>query len=423
MVHGGVASGRAAWESGEKSLMERRCKIAMVAACPFPYSRGTPVRIFRMAEALARKGVEVHVVTYNLGEVLDDEKYRYPFDIHRICKVKTYKKLSPGPSLQKLLVLDNLLFLKILEVLRKYQIDIIHAHHYEGLIVALMAKNFVNLPIVYDAHTMLESELPFYRLGAPGKIKEIAGRFFDNFLPRHADHIITVTEDIKHKLVNEFMIPEKRISVVTNGIENEHFSVSVENPHKRNETILIYSGNLAEFQGIDLLLKSFQILLKKRDDLRLYIVTNSSFAPYQSLANDLGISSHIDIIQSDFDTLPTYLHMADVALNPRTVCDGIPQKLLNYMAAGKPIVSFAGSAKVLKHKETGYIVEGTSFVDFAEGVLEVLDNPDFAQGLGVNAQGLSRRDYGWEKLADETLDVYNQILDTRANPQGRRMVV
>ena len=396
--------------------MKRQYKVAIVAACPFPYPRGTPIRIFRMSEALARKGVEVHVYTYNLGEILENEKLVYPFEVHRICRVRTYKKLSPGPSLQKLLILDSLLFINLLKLLRKHQIDLIHAHHYEGLIISLMVRNFINLPIIYDAHTMLESELPFYKLGVPEKIKEITGRFFDYSLTRYADHIITVTEDIKIHLVHNGLIPEKKISVIANGIENTHFFANLEKIDKGNEKILIYTGNLAQFQGIDLLLKSFHLLLKQRNDLRLVIVTSSSFTPYRSLANELGISSHIEIIKSSFEALPKYLQIADVALNPRAVCDGLPQKLLNYMAAGKPIVSFAGSAKGLKHEETGYIVEGASFVDFAEGVLQVLGNPDLAHRLGANAQELSRREYSWDKLADKTLDIYHQILDKRVKP-------
>ena len=68
--------------------MTRRFKIAMVAACPFPWPRGTPIRIFRMADALGRRGHEVHVVTYHLGEACSGA----PFHIHRIPSVATYRK-------------------------------------------------------------------------------------------------------------------------------------------------------------------------------------------------------------------------------------------------------------------------------------------------------------------------------------------
>ena len=57
-----------------------RLRVAVVAACPFPYPRGTPVRILRLSEEIAARGHEVHVVTYHLGagEVSD------PIHLHRI---------------------------------------------------------------------------------------------------------------------------------------------------------------------------------------------------------------------------------------------------------------------------------------------------------------------------------------------------
>lgn len=94
--------------------MSRKLKIAVIAACPFPYPRGTPIRILRMAEGLAAHGHEVHVITYHLGQAMDD----LPFAIHRIPNIPTYQKFSPGPTYQKIVMLDTLLAIKILNVVR-----------------------------------------------------------------------------------------------------------------------------------------------------------------------------------------------------------------------------------------------------------------------------------------------------------------
>ena len=391
--------------------MKHPYRVAMVAACPFPYPRGTPIRIFKMAESLAKSGVEVHVITYDMRENINNKDDTYLFHTHRIPRIKTYKKVSPGPSLQKLFVLDFFLFTSLLKFLIRFNIDVIHAHHYEGLIVSLMARRFVRIPIVYDAHTMLESEMPFYKMGLSKQMKASVGRLFDRSLPKYANHIIAVTDDIKKKLIENNEIAQEKVSVILNGVESDHFSTNVIQRREAREKILIYTGNMAHFQGIDVLLQSFAMLRKKREDVRLCIVTNASFAPYQALAHALGISHHLEVIESTFAELPQYLRMADIAVNPRLVCDGIPQKLLNYMAAGKPIVSFAGSAKVLTHKVTGYIVEGESIRDFAEGILQLLDHPDLMQRIGINAQKLSRTAYGWEQVAEKVLDVYHTVLD------------
>jgi glycosyltransferase involved in cell wall biosynthesis len=388
--------------------MSSAYRVAVVAACPFPCPRGTPIRIFRMAEALSKQGADVHVVTYRLGEIDAAAEQALPFRIHRISKVLTYKKMSAGPSYQKLF-LDVLLFRRLLQVLNQYPIDVIHAHHYEGLLVGLAARRITGHPVIYDAHTMLENELPFYHLGLPHVVKRAGGKVLDDFLPRQADHIITVTEDIKDRLVCQ-QIPSDQITVLVNGVESELFSPHPEAIPRLSKPVLVYAGGMAPFHGIEALLRAFRFILSKRNDITLRLVTDGSLELYQPLIDALNLSRHIEVISAPFAELPKYLDTATIVLNPREVCPGIPQKLLNYMAAGKPIVSFAGSAKILRHLVTGYIVESPTPLDFAEGVLFLLDHPQIARELGMNAQQAAQREYSWNRVANNVMHIYDQIL-------------
>jgi hypothetical protein len=88
--------------------MTKPLRVAMVAACPFPYPRGTPIRIFRMAEALSELGQEIHVITYHLGQKVESIN----FNLHRIPNLHFYKKVNPGPSYLKLMVVDPMLTYK-----------------------------------------------------------------------------------------------------------------------------------------------------------------------------------------------------------------------------------------------------------------------------------------------------------------------
>lgn len=379
----------------------------MVAACPFPYPRGTPVRIFRMAEALAHRGHEIHVVTYHLGEELQ----RVPFYLHRIINVKTYRKYSPGPTYQKLLVLDTILLIKLYEILKKHQVDLIHAHHYEGLAIASIVRRWTKHPLVYDAHTLLKSELPFYTIGMPQRFKRAMGQYLDSWLPKMADHIISVTNGIQAKLITSCRISRKHISVISNGVETSHFQISPKmNQAKKKLKTLIYTGNLASFQGIDLMLKAVKIIFDHRQDVRLLLISNADFGPYEGLADQLDLRKRMDIKNIDFSALPTYLAEADIALNPRTDCDGIPQKLLNYMAAGKPVVSFEGSAKNIEHGKTGWVVENANIQDLARGVIHLLDNQELAQKIGEKAAKFAVSEYSWANLAEKVEVVYRNLL-------------
>src|SRR5690606_37801041 len=114
-------------------------KIVMLAARPFPYPRGTPIRIYRMADALPRRGHVVHVIAYHL-HLAEPPAQPPAFQLHRIPVVATYQKCSPGPSLQKLLVLDPLLAIKTARLMREHAFDVIHAHHFEGMLAGLLGR-------------------------------------------------------------------------------------------------------------------------------------------------------------------------------------------------------------------------------------------------------------------------------------------
>ncbi len=382
-----------------------RLRIAMVAACPLPASRGTPVRIHRMAAALASRGHQVHVVTYHLGEQAPAPEYQ----VHRIARVPSYRKMSPGPTLQKLLVVDPLLALRLRRLLREESFDLIHAHHFEGLLGALAARRDHRMPIVFDAHTLLESELPYY---APemlrGPLRRI-GRLLDRTLPALADHVIAVSEQIHGKLLaNRACLPE-RISIVENGVTWAHFQRSRRAPPDPDGAVLLYTGNLASYQGIDFLLRALAQVSRVRPGVRLRIVTDSPFTPYESLARELGIRDRVELHQAEFAQIPDWLAGAHVALNPRVHCDGIPQKLMNYMAAGKAIVSFEGSARGLIDQHNALVVADGDVAAFAGAIERLLADPPLAARLGTNA-GRFARSATWEAAVEKIEVVYRRVL-------------
>lgn len=388
----------------------RPLRIAMVAACPFPYPRGTPVRIHRMAESLADRGHEVHVVTYHLGREMEDRRIR----VHRIRDVRRYTRVSPGPSLGKLLLLDPLLGLKLRSVLREHPIDVIHAHHYEGLLVARMRRRR-GIPVIYDAHTLLASELPFYGAGPGARVKRLVGGLFDRYLPGRATHVIAVTDKIRDRLIEIGAVPPERISVVTNGVGAARFDAAT--PAARNgQRNVVFAGNLASYQGIASLLHAFRHIRDRRSDVRLQIVSESSFSDYEDLAASLGIRDAIEVVNVPFEELAPYLVAADVAVNPRSDGEGIPQKLMNYMAAGRPIVSFEGSAAHLEHEKTALLVPNHDTRAFAAGIEQVLDHPELAARLGASARSEVDRQYSWDRTAERTERIYHRILRRRSEP-------
>lgn len=387
-----------------------RLRVAMIAACPFPSPRGTPIRIYRMAEALSRRGHDVHVITYHLG----GPDANAPFEIHRIPRVPFYRYSDPGPTYRKLLFLDPLLAHVSRRILRSLPFDVIHAHHYEGLLVARSVPASIRPPIIYDAHTLLKSELPFYRLGLGRRLLRTTGGVLDRRLPGSADHVITVTTELRERLVQSGAVGPERVTVVENGVESDLFDVpAAERPERpTSELRVVFAGNLASYQGVEHLFHAFHHLVKRRTDVRLEILTNSALGSLQELAETLGILPFMDVREVGFDRLPAELRAAHITINPRIKCDGVPQKLMNYMASGRPTISFEGSAAHMRHGETGWIVPNGDVEAMADAMVHLLDHRELAERLGSAARELIEREYSWGRTAERTERVYTRVLES-----------
>lgn len=370
-----------------------------------------------MAEALVECGHRVHVATYPLGDLNTPTTY----SLHRVGPAHMRVGAAPGPSLKKLLFFDPLLVRMVRKLLDEIPFDIIHAHHYEGLIAALLARRAgKHVPIVYDAHTLLTTELPFYRLPVPGNMSARIGHWLDASLPRRADHTIAVTTAMRDWLITEGGMAEDRVSLVQNGVEYEHFGApererqdaagsSRLDARRADAARIVYTGNLAEYQGIDLLLSAAREVRLAISNAQLILVTDSPRTPMRHHLDELGFSSWVAMLRADYDSLPRLLAQADVLVNPRPSCEGLPQKLLNYMAAARPIVSFAGSAHLLEHERTGLVVPDGDTDAFALAIIRLLKDRQLAQRLGDAARNEVIAERGWPVVANRVERAYSKV--------------
>ena len=403
------------------SIFHASLKVLTVAACPFPWPRGTPIRIQRLAEALTDRGHSVDVATYHLGKPLD----KSPFKVHRTAKVGYYKKVSPGPSMTKLFVLDPILINLLLHITKSKKYDIIHAHNIEGLLCAEAARAMgLKLPIVYDAHTLAGSELPDYGPHISSGIKSYLGDLLDHWLPQGADSVIAVTDTIQNALIAKRTKSKNQVFMIPNGIENDFilraekarlgFTGTTNNRRtrevKRTQPIYLFAGNMAPYQGIETMLHCFSLVLKTTPQAQLRILTDEPFTQYQALADSLNITNNLSVNQVELDQLPEALVQADVLLNPRMTCAGIPQKLLNYMACGRPVVSFQGSAKILKHRVNALVVENDNIQGFSNAMTELATNQKLSNSLSKAALSLIMENFSWANSAQQTEEAYQHTL-------------
>jgi glycosyltransferase involved in cell wall biosynthesis len=245
----------------------------------------------------------------------------------------------------------------------------------------------------------------------------------DRWLPGRASHVIAVSEEIRSRLLELGAISENCIDVIPNGVESRIFDVGEPDPQTPGECrIVAFAGNLARHQGIEHLLAAFGKVRGRRNDVRLHIISSSDFGPYEGLAKELGIEDRIELESVAFRQLPDRLSAADVLVNPRVEATGLPMKLLNYMAAGRPIASFEGSAAHLEDGRTALTAESGNSDALADAILRLLDDEELAARLGRAVKRQAREEFDWAIRAAQVEAVYERVLKRRRSvetPQQR----
>ena len=388
--------------------------IAMVAACPFPANHGTPAAIREMSEALACRGHSIRVVTYPLH---DDIPVR-GVAIDRVSHVGWNRGISVGPSYRRL-IFDLLLAPKLLQVVREHQIELIHTHNYEAALVGGFVGWLTGVPVIYNAINTMISELPSFAFVRPRALGIGLARMLDYVVPRIADLIVADTEELRSFLLTQGIHPE-RVITIPSGVWPEMFAIG-DGSHIRTRfapeggPLIIYTGTLDQFQGVDYLMAAFKIVQKRQPTASLLLVGSTvkraHLLKYKKMASELEFASRFAITSCTLDQLPDFLAAADVAVVPRPESPGIPTKLLNYMATGNAIVSFKRSAPILQHGETAFLVERATAESLAAGILAVLGDPVLARRLRTNVQKFVRGRFDWPSIAVKLEAVYAHVLN------------
>jgi len=389
--------------------------IAMVAACPFPANHGSAASIREMSDTLSQMGHAVHIVTYPAGQ--EDIVVRHA-KVHRTAPFRPETNAKVGPSPEKFL-LDFKLLQLLCRVIRRERIDIIHAHNYEGALIGVIAKWITGRPLLYNAVNLMADELAGYRFIRPVWVANGFARALDWFIPIFPNHITAVSPELKQWFV-EHGIPEQKVDMIPAGMQPEMFNNAA--PEKLrarhaipDRPIVMYTGVLNAFQRIDYLLRAFAVVLKEQPDALLLMVSplvcESNEREHRKLADQLGISPAVMwIAPHSLDDLPSYLALATVTAISRPECPGHPVKLLNYMAAGKPIVCSTGSAKGLRHLHDAFIVPNHDWEALGKGIVTLLKDRALAAKLGANARATVLANFDWRQICAKIECIYDRLL-------------
>lgn len=388
-------------------------KVAIVAPCPFFIDRGTPIRIKRLATALSAD-FDVHVVSYGQGRDGD-----YPFTIHRTPILPLSIKRA-GANFAKLCY-DPLLFFTLLRTVRRERIRVIDGHLHEGALLGLMVRFFTGAKVIYNAHgtfvpellatgalkenSSLVKPLSAFELGVEKRVDRIVAQSVmrrDEFVARGHDPVkITIVEDVPE--LDDFDLPDDQVDrALEQRLRPNH------------EKLLIYSGGMETYQGVDFLVDGFTEVARQRRDVRL-VLFGRPLEEYRRIIADHALTDRVVFVDDEpFERLPQYLKICDIGFALRLYGDNVPGKLPIYMASGIAVVGTdaKGINTVITHNNTGLLVPPGDVSALTAVILDLLDNPRKVKEIGERGKVEARRRYDPAEAARELGRVYRELLDS-----------
>lgn len=390
-------------------------RILMIAPEPFLAPRGTPISVYQRLFALSALGHEVDLLTYPYGS----QVHLPGVTIHRIPKIPLIKTVKPGPSWAKA-VLDILLFVAMVVKLLKRRYDVIHTHE-EASFFALVLAPLFGAKHLYDMHSSLPQQLVNYQFGA-NLVLVKPFKILERLVINSCDALITVGADLE-TYVRE-LNPDVRPTTIENlpvqtTANSAPGAASVEDLRQKmglnGQATVLYTGTFEPYQGLRLLLDSAALVLDELPGAHFVLVGGNpeQVALWRSIAEESGLGDQVHFTgMVPMSEIAEYLELASVVVSPRLGGTTIPLKLYTYLLSGKPVVATRTLAHTQVLNEDIAILTEPEAEEFAQGIKDLLLNPQIGMELAQRARTFAHERYN---LADymNKLDRVYQTLECR----------
>ena len=297
--------------------------------------------------------------------------------------------------------------IKINELLKREKFDVIFIDNPSMLFYA----SDVDLPKVLEIWAIPQIHYEAYKKLEKKMHKKLLRlwHYFQtkNYEKHYKKFDICITPTEHERDVLKSYLPDLEISVIPFGINTDLKFEDFEEDFPS----LLFLGTLSSVfnqQSVRYLYKEVYPLIKEKiPDTKLYIVGKDPPEEIRKLSEDNPV-----IVTGYVKDVRLYLAHASVVTLPIHGF-GIKTRLLEAMAMGKPVVvSSAGIHGIDVTPEKDIIVADDPR-EFAERVIELLNNEELRKKIGANARKLMEEEYSWEKMADMLNEVSQKVVNKR----------
>ncbi len=425
-------------------------KICFVMYQGNMYSGGQGIYLYYLTRELARMGHEVHVLAGPPYPTLDEnvighnietysywsyhhEKRNFLFERNPLTHfhpVNFYEFVSTRIALSSLLLSFSIRsWIKLRELSREHRFDIVHDNQTLSYGITLM--QWSGFPVVATIHHPLSIDLQ-NALGQARSLYEKGRRILwspwimQEVVARRLERAIVVSETSRRSVQEAFQLDPTRLRVVYNGVDTDMFRPLPD--VERTPGLILYVGNSEDRnKGARYLIEALALLQDDQRDYQLALVDqkreNLKLVP--RLVKEFGLSSRVVFTgRLPTEQLVRLYNQAEVVVSP-SLYEGFGLPAAEAMSCGAPVIATTGGAfpEIIDHDQNGWLVPPGDSQALAAAIRLLMDDWTLRERLGAHGRQHVLDKFNWRKAAEETLAVYEEVLDRPATQGAPALAV
>ena len=324
------------------------------------------------------------------GELLDDLPEHY-------AKKYVFAR-KPGK-------LDFALLVKLIGVIRREGIDIIHSHSGCTFYSAIAGRLGRVRGIIHTDHGRLTPD-------KKGLILE------DRIFSRFMDRFVGVTEDLTAYLKNRVGVPSQKLATITNGVDTEIFkplsrdkidSIKTNLGIKSDSRVIGVVCRLENVKNIPFLLRTIANMLRERDYVLLLVGEGMARGEIEKTILELELRNSVILLGQRSD-IPLLMSLFDVFVLP-SISEGTSMTILEAMACGVPVVAsnVGGNPKLIQDGVTGFLFDLKRPDILKQSIHKILTDTSIATSFGRAGRKRVETMFSFEKMLNSYTQIYLEL--------------
>ena len=364
----------------------------------YPTHGGSGVVASELAIGLAKKGHEIHIVSYAPPFRL--RSFHQNIFIHEVG-IASYPLFKYPPYALGLAT-------KLVELVEAYDLELIHAHYaVPHAASAYLAKQILNSQLIKIITTLHGTDITL--VGADQSFRRVI-----KFTIEKSDGVTAVSDYLKQQTIREFDI-QREIRVIHNFIDTarpaQHRNqCDRESYAPHGEKILMHASNFRPVKRVGDVVRIFAEV-HARIPAKLILIGDGPERPFiQQLIKDLKLSADVYFL-GEQDHLEPLFFCADLFLLPSEQ-ESFGLTALEAMNCSVPVIATetGGLQEVITHGKTGYLYPVGEIKKMAEKSIELLSNLEKHKLFKQQARRRATQSFNADKIIPQYEAFYEEIL-------------